>query len=421
MGDNGGGAFVLMYVFLALVVGLSLLVGELVIGKSTRLSIWSAMDKIDTRSGRPFGKFVWVGRAAILVSIVVLSYYAVISGWVLHFLTQFVVGLVSNTDHGSKIQLDVLLNNGWLQMGLASVHLLLVLVVVLKGLQEGFEKWISYIMPAFAILLVILAYRSLSLPNAVEALRFLLYPDFSKLTLSSPIHALGHVLFTLSVGFGTMVTFGSYLRDNDHIPTAGFRVAFVDTALSLFAGLLIFPIVWQASNIPMTEPALLFETLPKFLISLPGGLFFGIVFFLFLYLAALGASIGLLEMIVSNFVDRRKMSRQIATWLAVACTLLLSTLPALSSSNFKGVRVNGKSLLEILDSVVINWALPLVALGISLAIIYGFSKQELEKNFVDSKRIESVSLFPYWVGTMKWVIPTTIVLAWVLQIIHLLS
>jgi len=223
----------------------------------------------------------------------------------------------------------------------------------------------------------------------------------------------------LSVGFGTMVTFGSYLKESDHIPTAGFRVAVVDTLLSLVAGLLLFPIVLQASNIPLTDPGLLFEALPRFLLQLPGGVIFGFAFFVCLYLAALGASIGLLEVIVSNIVDRTKISRTWAAWLSGALVLCLGVFPAWSSSVFKNVRFQGKSLLEILDGLLINVCLPLIAMGVAWAISTGLQQKEKERLFINTEKIESVVLFPYWISVLRWVIPVTIVTAFLLQVFDL--
>jgi len=417
VGENGGGAFVLLYVFFALLVGMPLLIGELILGKSTRRSVLSASIELSAMNQR---KYYWIGRLSVLMSLVVLSYYAVISGWVLHFSTQFLSGLFHPEVLVEKGRLDHLLSNGWLQVGLSSVHLLLAIVVVLKGVQEGLERWITAMMPIFAVLLVLLVIKSLSLDAAGEALRFLFYPDFSKLQLSSPLHAIGHVCFTLSVGFGTMVTFGSYLKDSDHIPTAGFRVTVVDTLLSLFAGLLLFPIVLQASNIPLTDPGLLFEALPRFLSQTPGGVLFGFMFFICLYLAALGASIGLLEVIVSNLVDRTKMSRTWAAWICGVAALVIGVVPALSSTFFNGVRFQGKALLEILDGLLINLFLPLIAVGVAWVISSGLSSKEKERLFVQTEKIESVALYPHWKWMLKWGIPFIVGIALILQIIDLI-
>jgi NSS family neurotransmitter:Na+ symporter len=416
VGNNGGGAFVLLYVLFALLIGLPLLIGELMLGKWSHRSVLGASQALEQPSWRPY---VWIARMSVILSLVVLSYYAVISGWVLHYSTRFLMGLLtSDVSFVEKGRLELLLSNGWLQVGLASVHLLIACVVVLKGVQEGLEKWIGAMMPVFSVLLVLLAIKSLSLPTSAEAVRFLFYPDFSKLQLASPLHAIGHVCFTLSVGFGTMVTFGSYLRDNEHIPTAGFRVAIVDTILSLFAGLLLFPIVLQGSSgIQLTDPGLLFQALPKFLITMSGGPLFGLAFFVCLYLAALGASIGLLEVIVSNLVDQLKIRRTTATWASGVIALLLAVFPALSSTLSMHVHFGGRSVLEILDFVLINLCLPLIAMGVAFSISRGLRKSEKERLFIDQNKIESVALFPHWIAMMNWVIPFVIGIAFLFQIL----
>lgn len=418
VGENGGGAFILLYVFLALAIGAPLLISELILGKNSRKSVMMATNGLIQKMGK---SVKWVGRLSVLLSLVVLSYYAVISGWVLHFLTQFLISSIQpHSVQFDSAPLSVLMNNGWLQLLLASAHLLIALVVVVKGVQEGLEKWISYMMPLFAGLVILLVVRSLSMPSTSEVLRFLFYPDFSKLTWSSLIHALGHVFFTLSVGFGTMVTFGSYMREEDHVPTAGFRVAVVDTFISLIAVVMLFPVAFQASNIPLTDPALLFEVLPKYLVEISGGVFFGLLFFLCLYLAALNASIGLLEVVVSNMTDVfKKIDRSKATWLAGVIALILTILPALSSSVFGNVKLRERSVMEGLDSILINWILPIVALGLNWAYVRGTTDQEKENSFVNKEKTVSVAMYKHWIFAIKYLAPSIIVIGMILQIIGL--
>lgn len=419
VGENGGGAFVLLYVLLAFVLGAPLLILEVMFGKTQRKSVLRATMDLARRSGKPLA---WTGRLALLMSLVVLSYYAVISGWVLHFITQFVLAVLVGPQ-AVEGTWAVLMGNGWLQWALASVHILLTLILVAKGVQDGLERWLNSMMPLFAVLVGFLVYRTMSLPSTPEVLRFLFYPDFSKLTFSSLNHAIGHVMFTLSVGFGTLVTFGSYIREEDHAPTAGFRVAFVDTIVSLIAALLVFPIAFQASNAQMTDPSLLFEVLPRFLLEMPGGAIFGLVFFVSLYFAALNASIGLLETIVSNFVDLespQKKDRVGAAWQAGILILLMALFPALSSSVFRGLRIGGRSLIESMDAVLINWLLPLVALFLSWAIIRGLGEKELEKQFISRDHATSHAMYPHWLFALKWIIPGVILSGLMLQIVGLL-
>lgn len=419
VGENGGGAFILLYVFMSLAIGAPMLISELMLGKSSRRSVIVVSSQLSEKAGRGFR---WIGRFAVILCIVVLSYYAVISGWVLHFMTQFIIALFSSPENlPSKANLAALMSNGWLQLMLASAHLLITIVVVAKGVQEGLEKWISYAMPLFAALVIVLLIRSFSLPSTPEVLRFLFYPDFSKLTWASLNHALGHVFFTLSVGFGTMVTFGSYIKEEDHAPTAGFRVTIVDTVISLIAVVMIFPVAFQATNVPLTDPSLMFEVLPRYLLGIPSGALFGLAFFACLYMAALNASIGLLEVVVSNWVDlQKKMERGRASWYSGVIALLLTVFPALSSSIFKNIRFLNRSLIEALDSLLINWFLPMVALGILIAYNWGTTEKEKEESFIDRDKFVSYTMYPHWRFILRWIAPSVIVLGLAMQTLGLI-
>jgi NSS family neurotransmitter:Na+ symporter len=407
--ENGGGAFVLVYVVAAVCIGLPLLVGELMLGKLSRRSVVSACRGL----GEKAESWAWVGRFAVFTCLLILSYYAVISGWVLHFLMQFFFGHLVSGGYDAENSLRVLRENGWLQIALTSVHLLIALVIVAKGVQEGMEKWVSSAMPVFVLLLMILVTKSLSLPTAPDALRFLFYPDFTKLTWSSLLHALGHVFFTLSVGFGTMVTFGSYLNEQTHLPSAGFRVTAMDTLISLFAGLLIFPLLVGAS-VKAAGPELLFQTLPKLLQSLDNGFLFGMAFFLCLYLAALGASIGLLESLVANVLDITGLPRSQATWLTGLAAFAFAIVPALSTSTLASVEIGGHGLLEILDTVLINGLLPLAALGIALAVSRRLKKAQVESEFLNDDSIATRKMYAHWIFAMRWLAPSVIIFAFLL-------
>lgn len=419
VGENGGGAFVLLYVLLSLVLGAPLLIAELTLGKNSGKSVILATREAAAKFNVRFRFFGWL---CVALALIVLSYYSIISGWVLHFTTQFFVDLVSsNLVETERDGVAYLLENGWLQMLLASAHLLISLVVVMKGVHEGLEKWLLFVMPFFLVLVGLLLFESFRQPSSIEVIRFLFYPDFSKLTLSSLGQALGHVFFTLSVGFGTMVTFGSYLKNQEHIPTTGLRVTVVDTIASILAAVLIFPIVFAATNIPLTDPAMMFEALPGFLRGLQGGNLFGLLFFICLYLSALNASIGLLEVIVSNFRDmNKKVTRPQAVWFAGALALVLAAAPSFSSSNLKGIQLFELSLLELLDSFLINWLLPLAVLGVSLLFLRSRSLKELEGDFVTRDRFISHAMFPHWHMMLKWGAPLLIGLGLFLQFLDLL-
>jgi NSS family neurotransmitter:Na+ symporter len=356
--ENGGGAFVLLYLFLVFLIGLPFLIGELSLGKISRKSLKPALlrllgERFQARSLRESGwnpsPFVaWtlrnVGNLSLAITMVVLAYYAVISGWVLHFLMQLFISAFDHDRFQPEGALKILLNNGWLQLLLTSVHLLTVAVIVAKDLEFGLEKWVGYFMPLFVLLVIALAFKSLQLDSAYEALRFLFYPDFSKLTLNSMGHAIGHVFFTLSIGFGTMVTFGSYLREKAYLPMAGFRVCFLDSLISLWAVVMIFPLALYSST-SSAGPELLFQTVPRLVKELPGGHWFGVGFFVCLYLASLGASIGLFEAVVASWRETRRMPRARATASVASICFAAAVIPALSSSVLSGVRIANMGLL----------------------------------------------------------------------------
>lgn len=419
VGENGGGAFIVLYILLSLTVGMTFLITELMLGRKSQSSLLVTVKKLSPPGSLRFRGF---GVFGLVLCFVVLSYYSVVSGWVLHFLTQFFVALFKPGHLLSMSQqsLNTLLNNGWMQFLIASVHILISLVLVAKGVQEGLEKWVARIMPLFALLVLILVVRAMSLPSAGEVLRFLFYPDFSKLTLKSLAHAMGHVCFTLSIGFGTIVTFGSYLKEDAHLPTVGMRVTLLDTLISLVAVLLVFPVAFQGAERPLQDPTLLFEALPKFFYQIQGGEFFGLIFFLCLWLAALNASIGLLESMVANLMDYKPgIPRARIAWLVGSVVLFLTLIPSLSGTVFKSFRLFDLSLIELVDSLVINWFLPLSALMIGYMFYRSYNVEERKELFVDENNLASVSLFKDWEFSLKWFGPSIILAGFLFQFLAL--
>lgn len=411
VGENGGGAFLLLYVFLALTVGLSLLIAELMIGRFTGSSILAASREAAAFRGRKV--LSYFGWFSLCITTVTLSYYSVISGWVLHYITQFLMSLFQQDPsfYLKTISVSVLLHNSWLQFLLASVHLLVAVVIVVKGLGDGVEKRISSLLPIFGLLVVFLLIGSLSLDSTKHVLRFLFYPDFSKLNWSSLGHAVGHVFFTLSLGFGTMVTFGSYLGKDEHLPSLGLRVTIVDTLISIISVLLIFPIAFSTGRQIATDPSLLFDVLPAFLSSIKGGIIFGLAFFLFLWLAALNASIGLLETITANLSEKRPdMKRPVAAGATAVLILLMTVFPAFSATFFKNIKILGRSVIEFFDSTLINVLLPIGVLGILIIFACLLNSNERKKLFVNPDMPTSVVMYSHWLFFLRWIVPVVVVL-----------
>lgn len=420
-GENGGGAFILLYLLLAFTLGLSILIAELMLGKKSEASLLKITQRISTTYQKPF---FWISRLTLLITVVILSYYSVISGWVLHYITQFIVGLFRSdtSEYLSSLNMKVLVDNGWLQFALASVHLIVAGLIVGQRITNRFEKILTtVIIPIFVLLFGMLIVRSLSLDSTPEALRFIFYPDFSKLNLRSLGHAIGHAFFTLSIGMGALVTFGSYFKDNDHLPKVGFRVMLVDIMISLFSVLLVFPIAFTIGEKPLTDPSLLFESLPRLFMKFQFGSLFGLGFFICLWAAALNASVGLLETLASNYSERYlKADRKSSIWLIILVVLGLTIVPAFSGSGLKNVKLFGQTLLENMDSFLINYLLPLSALGMVFLFFKALPLADQKDLFLDEKTESSYALINYWQVVLKYAAPTLIIFGVLLQIYALI-
>ncbi len=418
VGSNEGGAFVLLFVLCVLGVGLPVLVGELMLGKLTGQSAVNAIQK--TSKDRK-SHWLWVGRLSLLASVLIFAYYSVISGWVLYFLMQFLVAPIKGESFDTAVLFKRLMENGHLQLGLTSVHIVLVMTIVAKGVREGIEKWVKVTMPIFFVLLLFLMTKSLSLPGSERAIRFLFYPDFEKLTLTSFVQVLGHTFFTLSVGMGAMVAFGSYLQKETPTPRAGFMVSGLDILISLLAGLVIFPIVFSGTVEAEVGPSLLFETVPLLFSQMGLGNYFGFTFFLCLYTTALVASFGLLEASVSNLVDRYNFQRGRASQIMGVVVFIFAILPSLSSSVLQNVTFQGLSLLKMFDALLINWILPISAAGICLLVGYKLPEKTVRDEFVDERLVDSHQLYGLWRFTLRWLAPFLIFGALVAELFDIKS
>lgn len=414
--ENGGGAFVLVYLALVFLVGMPFLIGELMLGKHTGSAVMPAMRQLGEQGGRRRRLLAGSGYFSIAVCLMVLAYYAVISGWVLHFLMRFAVSLLSASGFDPGSSLEVLLDNGWLQILITSVHMIVVMAAVAKGVDEGIERWVGKIMPMFLALVVLLALRSLAMDGSSEAVRFFLYPDFSQLTTASLGRAIGQVCFTLSLGFGTMVTFGSYMHEKVSVPVAGFRVAIFDSIVSFVAGILIFPLVFSRDFVS-PGPQMLFETVPFLFARLPGGSWFGLAFFLCLYMAALGASIGLLETAVANLRESKKLPRRKAAIVAGSICFVLAVIPALSSSALKAYSIGGAGVMEAWDNLLVNWMLPIAALIVSQVAVRRLDKEMQSKEFEAVPSAAKGRLYAHWRFAIRYLAPILCVTGLLLQLL----
>jgi neurotransmitter:Na+ symporter, NSS family len=318
-GQNGGGAFVLIYLLCVLLIGVPLLFTEMGLGRFTKKGTIGAFK--DTGAG-PF----WMGTGAILalcVSFFVLTFYSVIAGWT--------IGYIFKTLTGSTESFADFVANPMYTIPLLGLFILATILIVLGGVSGGIEKAAKILMPILFVLILLVAGRSLTLDGAMAGVEFYLKPDFSKITANSILAALGQAFFSLSIGWGIMITYGSYLSKDANLVSSGVWVGLMDSAIALVAGFMIFPAVFAFGKSPEAGPTLVFQVLPDIFQTMPGGTIIGALFFLLLTVAALTSSVSMLEVPASYFIDEKKWSRKKTVWTLGIIAFIVGIPSALSS------------------------------------------------------------------------------------------
>ena len=319
-GQNGGAAFVLLYVLFVALIGLPYMFAELALGRHARKNPVGAIDSIKPGSG-------WrlVGLLGVLTGVGILSFYGVIAGWTFGYIFKMATG--NYADFGQFIA------NPWMVLGLFALFMTFTTLIVHGGVKQGIEKWSKILMPILFVLLLGLIIYTNTLTGASEGLSFYLKPDFSKITGRVALAALGQAFFSLSLGMGLMITYGSYVSKKDDMITSGAAIAFFDTLIAIFAGLIIFPALFAMGQQPDAGPTLVFVVLPELFAQMPGGLFVGTLFFILLSVAALTSTISLLEVETAYMVDQHHIDRKKVVWGAALFTFIVGIPCALSQGS----------------------------------------------------------------------------------------
>lgn len=380
-GSNGGAAFVVAYLLCVALVGIPVMVAEHAIGRRTRMNAVQAYATVVPRQ-RGWTAIGWGGFAA---AILIMAFYTDVAGWVFAYVFKsiraFALGGVLGPADFAAIAGGTVEPLAW-QLGV----LALACFIVASGVSKGIERATRTLMPVLFILLVVCDLRALSLPGSLAGVNYLFRPDLAKLSAPVLLSALGLAFFKLSLGMGTMTTYGSYLPDSTRILPNATRVALADTAVSLLAGLAIFPTVFAFGGTPAGGPGLLFNTIPLVFSKMPAGGLFTALFFILTSVATIGAMVSLIEVPVAWLTERRRLSRPAAAAATGAAMFALGSLATLSQGpTLSGVRVFGKSFFDLFDFASSNVLLPLG--GLAIAIVAGWLlarpefMSELDKGF----------------------------------------
>ena len=366
LGNNGGAAFLLVYLAVVVFLGIPVMLSELVIGRRSQSNSVGAFKALAPKTKWPI-----VGYMGVLCGFIIFAFYSTISGWTL----EYIVKAVTNSFQGKDLstieqEFAAFHNMGWRNVMWQAIFIFLTGYVVFKGVQNGIEKYAKILMPVLLVILIILGIRSVSLPGAKEGLTFLFKPDFSKITGEVLISALGQGFFSLSLGMGVLITYGSYVKKSDNLTSTAFSVVIADTVIALLAGIVIFPAAFSFGVNPQAGMGLVFNTIPMIFNQMVGGYWFCIIFFVLLAIAALTSTISLLEVVVAYITEELHLKRQWATVVACAATMLLGAFASLSLMSDTPFSINGKPVFFWMDFVSSNILLPLG--GVLIVIFVGW-------------------------------------------------
>lgn len=366
-GANGGAGFLLIYLLATLVVGIPVMIAEITMGRAAKANPITALQRLNP------GKAPWwlIGVAGMAAAFLILSFYSEVVAWVFAYVIKAIDGsILSSERHVAESAFGALIGDPVQSLLWQWFVLVFIGGILLLGVTKGIEGLTKKLMPVLFVLLLLLCGVSLSLEKAGDGLAFLLRPDFSKISAGVILTAMGLAFFKLSLGMGTMMTYGSYFRDDQNIPQTALRVMAADLCVSMLAGIAIFPAVFTFGFAPSAGPALVFMTIPAVFSQIPGGHLLMIVFFVLAAVAATGAMLSLMEVPVVILHERLGMSRAKATLITIACLMLLGSTCALTNSVLSGVKVLGLNLFDLFDFVSSNILLPLG--GILLALFAGW-------------------------------------------------
>ncbi|KAA9017038.1 sodium-dependent transporter [Niallia endozanthoxylica] len=403
-GMSGGGAFFLIFVIFTLLIGLPMLISEFIIGRGSGKEAISAYKTL-----APNSLWVNLGRLGVVGCFLLLSFYCVVGGWVFVYSLLSIFGRVIQEGANYPELFGMVTSSPMITIAGLAIFLLVNIVVIALGVQNGIEKANKYMMPLLFIFFIILVIRSLTLDGAMEGVRFFLKPDFSAITSESVLYALGQSFFALAVGFSCMVTYSSYLDKDVSIPASANSVVFMNIFVSLLAGLAIFPVVFSFGLEPTEGPGLLFIVLPTVFGQLPfGELFLSLFLILFLF-ATLTSSFSLLEIIVAAFTANGKHSRKRVSWISGLVVFFAGIPAALSSSLLADLKWFDRTVFDLTDYLVSNIMLPLGNLLIAFFIIYKMNQSLVRQEFFQANTL-SQSYFHTWKLLMRWVVPIIIIL-----------
>lgn len=409
VGTNGGAAFIILYLVFVIFLCLPIMISEFVIGRRGQSNAVGSIRNL--LSGKKSG---WqaIGLISVLASLCILAFYSVVGGWTIDYIFRSFSSNFLSTDSQSLVtQFSTFSSSTWMPVIMTLLFLIISAVIVAAGVKNGIEKYSKVLMPLLFVLVILLAVRSLTLPGASDGVKFLFRPDFSKITGQTVLAALGQAFFSLSLGMGCMITYGSYVSKKENLFKISLMSAGADTGFALLAGLAVMPAVFAFGISPGQGPSLVFITLPQVFAQLPLGQVISTAFFFLLLIAALTSSISLFEVIVAYLSEEKKIKRTTAVIITFSIVAFFGVLSSLSQGVLSEIKIFGKNFFDLFDYTSSNIMLPIGGLLIVLFVGWKMSRKDvLDELTNDGAVTVKKQIFGFLMFTIKFLAPIAIIL-----------
>ena len=410
-GVNGGAAFLLLYLFLILLVGLPLILSEFVIGRATHRGAVGSFKQLAPRS-----RWYLVGYMGVVAGFCILGFYSVIAGWSVRFLYDSVINANAGQSYDEiAASFNAFKNTGWQPILLSAGFLGLTAFVVFKGVEKGVERWNKILMPLLIGILVVLCVNSFTLDGFGAGMSFLFSPDFSKITANTVLDALGQVFFTLSLGMGVMSTYCSYVVKPENMLRSKGIVTLIDTSIAIISGIAIFPAVFTFGISPTQGPDLIFLTLPNVFGQMAGGQYVGILFFLLITIAALTSMVSIFEMMTNYMMEELKMTRRRAVLWLLGTLCLVAALCAQSQVEGSRLMIGRYNIFDFLDMLSSNYLMTIGGLLIVVFAGWHISEKRLRKVFTTNGAYNN-RIFPVFRFVIRYVSPVAVAIIFLSKI-----
>jgi NSS family neurotransmitter:Na+ symporter len=399
-GDNGGGAFVLIYLACIFVIGIPIMLGEIMIGRRGRSSPANTMSFL-AKEAESSQAWTLLGATGALAGLLILSFYSVAAGWAMAYVFG---GFQETSAQAVSSEFDKFLTDPVALLFWHTLFIIITVTIVARGILKGLEAWINTLMPMLFIIIILLCIYAMQTGAFLEGLAYLFKPDFTKINSDVLLAALGQAFFTLSLGMGAIMAYGAYMPADQNIGRTAITVAALDTGVALLAGIAIFPIVFANGLAPTEGPGLVFVTLPIAFANMPLGVLFGTLFFILLSIAALSSSISLIEPGVAWLVESLKTKRAYAAIGLGIFSWTLGVFSALSFNLMSEFKLFGMNFFDFTDFLTNQIMLPLG--GIFIAVFVGWVMKK--KDVLDELQIEDGIIFKSWFFVIRFVAPVMV-------------